>query len=307
MVSHYGASLNETMMIRKNWNNIPVDLQFSQTIIEFLSEEIPSIDSPTLKCIYETVAELISNIIHHAELHENRRTFDVVIFESVEHDLTIRIVDRGISIPHSMLKKLSRLQSAEPDQTAINDSMLIEIAISGDQAFLLGRGTGLKKLASHIESEVFSRLNIQSRYGNISMKFGMPPALGAADQLFDGTAVEFSISIKSEDQKIQTDIEISVARDFSRFPAGRFLADGPHSGEAFKLNVLAPALSKYNIVTLTLDGALGYPSSFLEESFGGLVRDGFDPSELEVRLNLISETDVHLTHEIWKYIWRVEK
>lgn len=95
---------------------------------------------------------------------------------------------------------------------------------------------------------------------------------------------------------------ISIARDFSRFPAGRYRADGPFSGEQFRDDKLAPALSQNPKVIVDLDGALGYGSSFLEEAFGGLVREkGFRAEDLQTKLELRS-SESSLPKEIWGYI-----
>jgi hypothetical protein len=95
---------------------------------------------------------------------------------------------------------------------------------------------------------------------------------------------------------------INVARDFSRYPAGRYLEDGPHSGQAFRENHLRPVLnSDAEKIVVELDGARGYGSSFLEEAFGGLVRSGFEASDLLKRLDLKS-SDASLVEEIKNYI-----
>lgn len=97
-------------------------------------------------------------------------------------------------------------------------------------------------------------------------------------------------------------ITISVANDFSRHPAGRFLADGPFSGEAFRKRFLVPALRAGERLLIVLDGARGYGSSFLEEAFGGLVRkEGFPREVVESSLDFQSE-DRSLTEEIREYI-----
>lgn len=70
-------------------------------------------------------------------------------------------------------------------------------------------------------------------------------------------------------------ISIQVAREFSRHPAGRFEKDGPYSGESFRRKFLVPHLRNGEAITVDLDGARGYGSSFLEEAFGGLIREGF--------------------------------
>jgi len=96
---------------------------------------------------------------------------------------------------------------------------------------------------------------------------------------------------------------INVARDFSRWPAGRYRVDGPFSGEVFRDDVLVPALAGAEIVEVQLDGARGYGSSFLEEAFGGLMRLGrFSRDQLISRIRLVSNEDPTLTQEIFSYI-----
>lgn len=68
-----------------------------------------------------------------------------------------------------------------------------------------------------------------------------------------------------------------IATNFSRYPGGRFVKDGPFSGEKFRDEVLVPALRAGETIEIFLDGVRGYGSSFLEEAFGGLVRLGFNP------------------------------
>lgn len=71
----------------------------------------------------------------------------------------------------------------------------------------------------------------------------------------------------------------SIARNFSKYPAGRYKADGRFSGERCRRELLVPALRGTDVVVVDLNGTLGYGSSFLEEAFGGLVREeGFSAS-----------------------------
>ena len=95
---------------------------------------------------------------------------------------------------------------------------------------------------------------------------------------------------------------INVANDFSRYPAGRYITDGPYSGERFRERVVLPALqdSSQKLV-IEFDGARGYGSSFLEEAFGGLVRAGIDAKELFDRIELRS-ADKILIEEIRTYV-----
>lgn len=96
---------------------------------------------------------------------------------------------------------------------------------------------------------------------------------------------------------------ISIAKDYSTVPAGRFHSDGDHSGEGFRDNLLAPALKEHQQVVVDFDGTEGYGSSFLEEAFGGLVRiHGYTREQLHDRLKLVSEEDESIPEEVWGYI-----
>ena len=97
--------------------------------------------------------------------------------------------------------------------------------------------------------------------------------------------------------------QISIAKHFSKFPAGRYVADGPYPGELFRTKVLVPALKAHPKVVVSLDGTLGFGSSFLEEAFGGLVRhEGFTIKDLRSRLDFISDEDASVAREVWSYI-----
>lgn len=96
---------------------------------------------------------------------------------------------------------------------------------------------------------------------------------------------------------------INVARDFSKFPAGRRSVDGKFSGEVFRQRLLEPPFrASADIVEVQLDGTYGYGSSFLEEAFGGLVRAlRCSPQEVKSRLSLVT-ADPSLSEEIFEYI-----
>lgn len=72
-------------------------------------------------------------------------------------------------------------------------------------------------------------------------------------------------------------IIINIAIDFSVTPGGRYISEGPFSGEEFRTKYLKPkyleAVEKNEILQINLDGCFGYPSSFIDESFGGLARE----------------------------------
>lgn len=97
-------------------------------------------------------------------------------------------------------------------------------------------------------------------------------------------------------------IEIRIAKDFSRAPAGRYRDDGPRSGQVFREEHLVPALKKDNEVIVYLDEVEGYGSSFLEEAFGGLVRVNGFPGDKLHRLLTLKTVDDAWKEEIWRYI-----
>ena len=95
---------------------------------------------------------------------------------------------------------------------------------------------------------------------------------------------------------------IEIAKQFSRYPGGRYRRDGAHSGEAFREDVLLPALKEAvksgTRLVVVLDGTEGYPSSFLEEAFGGLIREhDLDPELLETLLVIEADDPVYAPYE----------
>lgn len=71
-------------------------------------------------------------------------------------------------------------------------------------------------------------------------------------------------------------VQISIANDYSPFPAGRDDNDGPFNGSKFRELLLKPkyfeAKQHHTKLMIELDGLQSFGSSFLEESFGGLAR-----------------------------------
>ena len=85
--------------------------------------------------------------------------------------------------------------------------------------------------------------------------------------------------------------------DYSQSPGPRYCAQGDDSGEDFyhqKLNSLfAEAYKNNQKLKITLDGADGYASSFLDEAFGNLVYD-FGADVVKKHLSIISNDE-----DIW--------
>jgi hypothetical protein len=90
--------------------------------------------------------------------------------------------------------------------------------------------------------------------------------------------------------------------DFTTSPGPRYVNQGEKSGEAYRA-LVAAALRENSEVTVDLDGTDGYGSSFIDEVFGGLVRDeGFAVSELEKKLTIKSDEDESYADEAWQSI-----
>jgi len=83
---------------------------------------------------------------------------------------------------------------------------------------------------------------------------------------------------------------------------------GQFSGERFRREFLVPALRKYDQVVVDASGTLTLGSSFLEESFGGLVRrEDFDESVLKAKLKVVSEDRQALSDRVWAYIHEAQE
>lgn len=85
---------------------------------------------------------------------------------------------------------------------------------------------------------------------------------------------------------MNTSLNISLVEAFTDAPGGRYKWQGDFSGEEFRDSVLLPALNANDSVVVNLDGALGLPSSFLDEAFGELTR---------TRPDLRAKLDVQIT------------
>ena len=105
-------------------------------------------------------------------------------------------------------------------------------------------------------------------------------------------------------------IIINIARDFSDTPGARHISDGPFSGQQFRDEILIPkykeACEKGEMLQVNLDGCYGFATSFLEESFGGLVRE-IKEKGVERVLEIISNDDRSLPTLIHKYIMEAEE
>jgi hypothetical protein len=103
--------------------------------------------------------------------------------------------------------------------------------------------------------------------------------------------------------------KINIALDYSPYPAGRDEKDGPFGGERFRVDILLPRYKEAKLkgveLEVTLDGVKSFGSSFLEEAFGGLVRnERVEKSDLLKRLKIVGEEPALLRYKeaILRYI-----
>lgn len=100
-------------------------------------------------------------------------------------------------------------------------------------------------------------------------------------------------------------INIKVSDDFTKSPGGRYKEEGNYSGEEFRDLILFPkycqAKKENDKLTIDLDGCYGFPTSFIEEAFGGLARKLKDENIIE-HLEFISNDEPGLINDIQEYI-----
>lgn len=99
---------------------------------------------------------------------------------------------------------------------------------------------------------------------------------------------------------------ISLATEFSRNPSARTEDEGKNSGFKFR-EILTPrvknAIKAKQQIVVDLDGTNGMGTSFLEEVFGGLIREEhLKYDDLKQYLMFISNEEPDLIEEIWGYI-----
>ena len=98
--------------------------------------------------------------------------------------------------------------------------------------------------------------------------------------------------------------KINIGKDFSKNPNGRYSKNGYNSGEEFRESILLPLLKK-GTVEINFNGTLGYSSCFLEEAFGGLMRNNkiniLSYNTIINRLIIVSD-DPSIKIEILEYI-----
>lgn len=102
---------------------------------------------------------------------------------------------------------------------------------------------------------------------------------------------------------------IKISRDFSETPGARHRSEGEYPGDEFRDQILIPkykeAVEKGEKLIVDLDGCYGYATSFLEESFGGMVRE-LKKKGIMNNIELISLEDETLIKLINDYVKEAE-
>ncbi|RSB18561.1 STAS-like domain-containing protein [Citrobacter farmeri] len=237
------------------------------------------------RSIYMCGSEIIMNAMCHA-YPENYRAkskyaFSFYINNNKDY-LDIIFQDYGATIPVTILNKIPILANSCDPATVLKMSLKGEIELENH------RGKGLPSLLREVNENVISKLTILSgeayfnatKEGSIEFKKNNPK--------FIGTKIILSVEKENIEENITSTV-ISVKDAIGRYPMGRFKKDGLGSAEELRDDYIIPALNKYDLVNIELDGVMGYGSSFLEEVFGGLVRSGLYDAGLIDRINIITD------------------
>lgn len=102
----------------------------------------------------------------------------------------------------------------------------------------------------------------------------------------------------------------SIAKDFTDTPGLRYKHQSEFSGELFREEHLRRLLKTYQEtkepIIIDLDGVFGYPTSFLEEAFGGLARE-FSEAEVMKAFTFVSTEQPDIIDEIKEDILMANK
>lgn len=88
-------------------------------------------------------------------------------------------------------------------------------------------------------------------------------------------------------------IDLCIAREFSAYPAGREASDGEYNARRFMNELLVPrlrqAIQTDAKLEVNLEGLLACGSSFLDGSFGQIMRERiFSPKEVEGHIDIVA-------------------
>lgn len=105
-------------------------------------------------------------------------------------------------------------------------------------------------------------------------------------------------------------MKLHIVKEFTDTPGGRTITEGDYSGELFRDTLLIPrykeSLKKKEKLEIYFDGAYGYPSCFLDEAFGGLVKECHEKNVLD-NIIIIANDDLTIERRIRNCVAGVEK
>ena len=93
------------------------------------------------------------------------------------------------------------------------------------------------------------------------------------------------------------EITIDVAKDFTRYPGGRYRAKGDWTGEEFRDDRLLPALESGAHITVNMNNLFTILPSFLDEAFGNIV-EKIGLEEFQRRITIILTDDPDSSAEL---------
>jgi hypothetical protein len=98
-----------------------------------------------------------------------------------------------------------------------------------------------------------------------------------------------------------------IATEFSKTPGPRYIHEGPNSGELLRTTkfhkLFVDAIQNNKMITVDLDNTAGYGTSFLEEIFGGLIREHhLDYNDIMKHLTIVSNEEPYLIQDIFSYL-----
>ena len=102
-------------------------------------------------------------------------------------------------------------------------------------------------------------------------------------------------------------LNLNIAKDYTPAPGPRYEREGDWSGELFRKNIFFPlmnqAINEDKMLIVDLDGTAGYGTSFLEEIFGGLIREhNLDYDKILQHLEIKSDEEDYLKDDINIYL-----
>ncbi|MDO6747176.1 STAS-like domain-containing protein [Gilvimarinus sp. 1_MG-2023] len=101
---------------------------------------------------------------------------------------------------------------------------------------------------------------------------------------------------------------IRVVNDWHKRPFGRYPNHSEYCGKNFREQLLVPNLNIYDHVTVDLTGYNRYGRSFIDEAFGGLIREnGFNESRLKEKLTITHEILPSIVLLAWSRIESAQK